>query len=105
MGGNGDGTLFHWNGARAANAFLDNCGILFRMNAVINHPLAKKKSSGTAYKNRKTSSRVLSAPLRVVPKLSRDEESFLSGITTSGQFTIQKSLCMYDSVRPLRNVK
>jgi len=85
--------------------FFNNCGILFPMNTVISRPLTKKKSASAVFKSRKTTSRVLSAPLRVVPKLSRDEESFLSGITTSGQFTIQKSRDMYGSVRPLRNVK
>ncbi len=85
--------------------FFNNCGILLLMNTVISRPLTKKKSASAVFKSRKTTSRVLPAPLRVVPKLSSIDESFLSGITSSGQFTIQKSRDMYDSVRPLRNVK
>jgi hypothetical protein len=71
------------------------CGVLFPMNTVSNRPVAKKKAPVG----------VQAGPLRVVPKLSADEEAFLSGITTSGQFTVNKSLGMYSGVRPSRNAK
>jgi hypothetical protein len=67
----------------------------FPMNTVSNRPVAKKKAPVG----------VQAGPLRVVPKLSADEEAFLSGITTSGQFTANKSLGMYSGVRPSRNAK
>lgn len=75
------------------------------MNIATNSPATKKESSGVGFKRRKTSVRMLSAPSPVVYRLSMDEESFLSGITTSGQFTIQKSIGMYSGVRLLRDMK
>jgi hypothetical protein len=80
-------------------------GILSLMNTVINRPLAKKKALAATFNRHQASLGVQGGPLRVVPKLSADEESFLSGITASGQFTIQKSLGMYSGIRSLRNAK
>ena len=99
------GFFVRCRGAILARKFFQQLWYDFSMNTVISRPLAKKKSSGTLLKRRQTTGRVLSAPLRAVPKLSMDDESFLSGITTTGQFTIQNSQGMYAGVRPLRNVK
>jgi hypothetical protein len=85
--------------------FLGTCGILFRMNTVTNRPVAKKKVLAATFKRYQARVGVQAGPLRVVPKLSAAEEAFLSGITASGQFTIQKSVGMYSDVRPLRSAK
>lgn len=42
---------------------------------------------------------------RPVPVLSEEEERFLSGITTSEQFTLDQTLSMYAGVRSLRDAK
>lgn len=42
---------------------------------------------------------------RPVPVLSDDEEKLVSGITTSEQFTLGRTLNMYAGVRSLRNPK
>lgn len=75
------------------------------MNTVTNRPVAKKNASAGTFNRYQARVGVKAGSLRAVPKLSADEESFLSGISASGQFTVQKSLGLYSGVRPLRNSK
>jgi hypothetical protein len=75
------------------------------MNTVTNRPVAKKIAPAVTFKRYQARVGLKAGPLRAVPKLSADEESFLSGISASGQFTVQKSIGMYSGVRPLRNSK
>lgn len=75
------------------------------MNTVTNRLTAKKNAPAAAFKRYQARVGVKAGSLRAVPTLSADEESFLSGISASAQFTVQKSLGMYSGVKPLRNSK
>lgn len=59
------------------------------------------RSTPTAHKERPAEPRAE----REVPVLSAQEEAFLSGITSSGQFTLAKARGMYAGVKRLRGQK
>jgi hypothetical protein len=69
------------------------------MNNEVIGPILRKKTRVAPVVARKGS---LSLSSRSVPKLNTEEEAFLDGVTSSGQFSLRKTLGMYAGVSQLR---